>query len=344
MPIRVVCENETEYDAQTGTFSYCDHTFTCDDSLLTKVAKCPKCRNPIRVGSSHRHVWADSGQPVADPKAVNRRAVLETQKTTERPAPQNRNAVAPATEAAERGVDSRSRTPRQKVRVANCPACGSKLLEHQTRCPACQAEVVKPVGMVASSLLTNKPVGFHRWVLRTVFASVPPTVLSWSAHGLVAGMMLAVNLLALVSLKTNYAVAVSMLSVFALLVYAYVYITCYRTCHNLGLPLAWWQRLFWNSILRIARSKNWVYDVALGRDRMVLDLRNQGTNDSTLLQTENITTCEVLDLEGCPISDHGTAPLHFLKDLRCLVLKGTYVSQKEIGRLQLSLPQCWIWY
>lgn len=74
MTIRIVCENETGYDPTTGTFAYCDHTFTCDDSLLAKVTRCPKCQNSIRVGTSHRHVWADTGQPVADPNAVKQHA------------------------------------------------------------------------------------------------------------------------------------------------------------------------------------------------------------------------------------------------------------------------------
>lgn len=85
MTIRIVCENETGYDPTTGTFAYCDHTFTCDDSLLAKVTRCPKCQNSIRVGTSHRHVWADTGQPVADPNAVKQHA----RKLAERPSSSN---------------------------------------------------------------------------------------------------------------------------------------------------------------------------------------------------------------------------------------------------------------
>jgi hypothetical protein len=117
MTIRIVCENETGYDPTTGTFAYCDHTFTCDDSLLAKVTRCPKCQNSIRVGTSHRHVWADTGQPVADPNAVKQHArKLAERSSSNSGQPRNGNS---ATEKASPGAPNGSPAPNPKAAVSN---------------------------------------------------------------------------------------------------------------------------------------------------------------------------------------------------------------------------------
>jgi|GEM_PF-1588599 len=353
MSIRLVCENEASYDPQSGTFTYCDHSFTCDESLLAKVTKCPKCQNPIRVGSSRRHVWADNGQPVADPNAVNQQAMKEH--SGKEPAAKgvddkqqgpggksSSTKAASSTQASSSGGTKRSRSKSPKSNA--CHSCGAPLNESYKKCPACFAPVSQPKGLSSTSLTLKQPIGFHRWVLRTVLAGVPPNILGWGSHLLALGMLIAVSLLAFAFFSRQAASIVTGFAVFFVFLYAYVFFTCYRTCTNLDVPLRWWQQIFWHQILGAGRRRGWVYDPALGRERIILDLRGKKVNDDLLVTMENITVCEVLDLQGCPITDKGTQGLHFLKDLRCLVLKGTLVSKLEIARLQKSLPQCWIWY
>lgn len=340
MTIRLVCENETSYDPQSGTFTYCDHAFSCDDSLLAKVTRCPKCKNPIRVGSSKRHVWADTGQPVADPNAINQHAMKEQASKGEGGKKKATASSSPST----RTPSTSARGKANRAKPIACPSCGAKLNESHTKCPACLVTVAQPKGLLSSSLIIDRPVGFHRWVLRSVLAGMPPTILGWCAHLLAFAMFVAVCSLAFVGLSRQPAMIISGIAAGIGLVYIYVYFTCYRTCTNLEFPLRWWQQIFWRQILASGRRRNWIDDPALGRERIILDLRGQKVNDALLITMENITVCEILDLEGCPITDKGTQGLHFLKELRCLVLKGTLVSQLEIARLQKSLPNCWLWY
>lgn len=367
MTIRIVCENETGFDPSTGTFAYCDHTFTCDDSLLAKVTRCPKCQNAIRVGSSHRHVWADTGAPVADPNAVKHHALKQATKAATGAAPKSKSAASPvgggrdsssgrqvadapgrgqtATTKGAAGQQGRagSAAPREKKIPIKCHNCGTLLAEVQPKCPACLADLSKPAGLSGGTLKTKVPVGFHRWVLAGAFAGVKPLHLAIFLHATVAILTVVLFGFALLSESSNAkTVTAIILGVFVLL-YAYVNYACYRACYDLGYPLRWWQRLFWLRILAAARRRNWVDDPTSEYERGVLDLRGKNINDVTLVQVENLTISEVLDIEGCPVSDRGMKALHYLKNLRCLVLVGTGVTAEEVGRLQKSLPNCWIW-
>ena len=335
MTIRIVCENETGYDAASGTFNYCDHTLTCDDSLLAKVTKCPKCMNPIRVGSSRRHVWLETGQPVADAHAVSHQAIQQAQKRVpsplDTPEPEKKKPVV-------------ARRRPKRVQVAICPSCGTSVSEAQPRCPACRAEIVRPKGLSTSSLKISRPVGFHRWVLKTVFSGVNPSIVAWTLHGSILLLGLATVSVAFISFDPPVATGWLIAVMVVWCCYAYIYFCCYRACTDLSFSLRWWQRIFWNMLLRSGRKKNWVVDATDGRERPVLDLREERISDELLMQNDRLTTCEVLDLENCPISDQGAQALHFLKDLRCLIIRGTAITSKERARLQVSLPMCWIWY
>ncbi len=404
MTIRIVCENETGYDPTTGTFTYCDHTFTCDDSLLAKVTRCPKCQNSIRVGTSHRHVWADSGQPVADPNAVKQHArqlaAKERSGTNGKVngngggkgtgngqtagngngGGRNSGALPPAPAdptATPRGADPKDRRPAAKndsaqgkptaaavasprgakagasVSASNRPArstpikcynCGTLLVELQPKCPSCLADLNKPAGLVVDSLKIKNPVGFHRWLFTTAFAGVKPMQLTLGFNGFLLAFVAAIYGLVGLSVEPTVLMYVSIGFGVVLLLYAYVFYCCHRACTDLGYPLRWWQRAFWLWVLYFARQRNWSYDPADEGNRPILDMREKNINDQTLVQLENLTQCEVLDIAGCPVSDRGTKPLHFLRHLRCLVLVGTGITPEEVGRLQRSLPNCWIWH
>jgi hypothetical protein len=385
MTIRIVCENETGYDPTTGTFMYCDHTFTCDDSLLAKVTRCPKCQNSIRVGTSHRHVWADSGKPVADPNTVKQHArklaaaknagpVLDPAPTTNPGKSQGSVAVGaagngpngrrekgkatpgqtapPRATETTRGQPSAARPPvgaasdgkPRRAAPIKCYNCGTLLQEIQPKCPACLADLSQPAGLGSPSLVVRAPVGFHRWLFTTAFAGVKPTQLFYGWQGLVLALTLVSYGLLMMLLPPQLRPAISIAYGVLAVLYVYVTYACYRACTNLGYPLRWWQRYFWLWVLAFARRRQWSYDPTEEDHRLILDLREQNINDLTLVQVENLTQCEVLDIAGCPVTDRGTRALHYLRNLRCLVLVGTGVSQPEVGRLQKSLPNCWIWH
>jgi hypothetical protein len=396
MTIRIVCENETGYDPTTGTFTYCDHAFTCDDSLLAKVTRCPKCQNSIRVGTSHRHVWADSGQPVADPNAVKQHArqlaakeraagngngngkgtasgkaagngngkdALPPAPADPTAAPQaaaHRDRQSPAKRGSAQGQSTATNvaSPRGAKTAAGvsashrperptpikCYNCGTLLVELQPKCPSCLADLTKPAGMVVDSLKIKNPVGFHRWLFTTAFAGVKPMQLTLGFNGFLLAFVAAIYRLLALSVEPTVLLYVSIGFGVVLLLYAYVFYCCHRACTDLAYPLRWWQRAFWLWVLYFARQRNWSYDPADEGNRPILDMREKNINDLTLVQLENLTQCEVLDIAGCPVSDRGTKPLHFLRHLRCLVLVGTGITHEEVGRLQRSLPNCWIWH
>jgi len=396
MTIRIVCENETGYDPTTGTFTYCDHAFTCDDSLLAKVTRCPKCQNSIRVGTSHRHVWADSGQPVADPNAVKQHArqlaakeraagngngngkgtasgkaagngngkdALPPAPADPTAAPQaaaHRDRQSPAKRGSAQGQSTATNvaSPRGAKTAAGvsashrperptpikCYNCGTLLVELQPKCPSCLADLTKPAGMVVDSLKIKNPVGFHRWLFTTAFAGVKPMQLTLGFNGFLLAFVAAIYGLVALSVEPTVLLYVSIGFGVVLLLYAYVFYCCHRACTDLAYPLRWWQRAFWLWVLYFARQRNWSYDPADEGNRPILDMREKNINDLTLVQLENLTQCEVLDIAGCPVSDRGTKPLHFLRHLRCLVLVGTGITHEEVGRLQRSLPNCWIWH
>lgn len=390
MTIRIVCENETGYDPTTGTFAYCDHTFTCDDSLLAKVTRCPKCQNAIRVGTSHRHVWADTGQPVADPNAVKQHA----RKLAERnsgyggqsqngKAGSNGNGTSASNGHANGGAKSASsavgsvngstRTatatassndtnsdrkvrPNSSASLATqprnerptpirCYNCGTLLVEAQPKCPACLTDLTPPSGIGSTSFKLRTPVGFNRWVVATAFSGVKSTFLAIALHFTVAAFVGVVYGLAMMMSPQFAWTGISIAAGVVALLYIYVAYACHRACSNLSYSLRWWQRGFWLLVLYFARKRNWTYEPADEENqRSILDLRGKNINDSTLVQQDHLTNSEVIDVSGCPLTDRGTKPLHYLRSLRCLVLVGTAISKTEVARLQKSLPNCWIWH
>ncbi|MBL8889619.1 MAG: hypothetical protein JNL67_06550 [Planctomycetaceae bacterium] len=390
MTIRIVCENETGYDPTTGTFAYCDHTFTCDDSLLAKVTRCPKCQNSIRVGTSHRHVWADTGQPVADPNAVKQHARKLAErnsgyggqsqngkansngqgtstangKTNNGPTASNPAVGAGKDSSRSTPADSRANGPpvEKKVKPSTsgplptqprgerptpirCYNCGTLLVEAQPKCPACLADLTPPAGIGSTAFKLRNPVGFNRWVVATAFSGVKPLFLAIALHVTVAMFVGVIYGLTMMTSPQYAWAGISIAAGLISLLYAYVAYACHRACSNLSYSLRWWQRGFWLLVLYFARKRNWSYEPADEENkRSILDLRGKNINDNTLVQQEQLTNSEVIDVSGCPLTDRGTKPLHYLRSLRCLVLVGTAISKTEVARLQKSLPNCWIWH
>lgn len=390
MTIRIICENETGYDPTTGSFAYCDHTFTCDDSLLAKVTRCPKCQNSIRVGTSHRHVWADTGKPVADPNVVKQQARKEAERSSANTGPsQNTKAgsngsgkspangqlgggakptnsvgrsgtgatrASAAVSSANESNGERRAKPNapgsqepppgnERTNAIRCPSCGTLLAEPKSKCHSCLTELTTPSGIGITSFKLATPVGFNRWVIASAFGGAKPAHLAIGLHVTVA-VLVCVNygLAMLMSPQSAWA-WVSIAAGVIALSYLYVAYACHRACSDLSYSLRWWQRRFWLLVLYFARRKNWSDQPSdEGKRRSVLDFRGQGVNDGTLVQQEQLTKSEVIDVSGCPLTDRGTKPLHYLRNLRRLVLVGTAISKEEVARLQKSLPNCWIWH
>ena len=109
-------------------------------------------------------------------------------------------------------------------------------------------------------------------------------------------------------------------------------------------PLEWYQAPFWLGLLRAARALKWSgYDPSIST-RHVIDCRHDPIDDDQLKALNGLTECEVLDLEGCPITDQSLSTIVKLKQLDCLVLVDTDVSQKGVHALQRRAPKLWVWY
>lgn len=99
----------------------------------------------------------------------------------------------------------------------------------------------------------------------------------------------------------------------------------------------------WNAVLFFARQQNWQkYDPKLA-GRKIINLRSQPLGDAELAMVDDLAECQVLDLEGCPVSDSGLNCLYGHHHLQCLVLRKTLVSRQGAAMLQQSIPRLWIW-
>ena len=80
------------------------------------------------------------------------------------------------------------------------------------------------------------------------------------------------------------------------------------------------------------------------KGRKIIDCRGEGITDDKLRELEDISLCEVLDLEQTPVTDQGLRQLYGLPNLHCLVLRKTFVTHDGVFRLQQTHPKLWIWY
>ena len=69
-----------------------------------------------------------------------------------------------------------------------------------------------------------------------------------------------------------------------------------------------------------------------------------GPNQLPDLYHAMVEACEVLDLEGSPVSDKSLKAISKMSKLSCLVIRDTNISNKGVDALTWRMPQLWIWY
>lgn len=223
-----------------------------------------------------------------------------------------------------------------------CPKCGS-ILDDRKKCIACGYET--PLVQAAQkpiSQMKAKPAGFQLWFQGIMADGVGMPLFKFGMHAFVTTVVAALLTLAFL-LGGSSALYLILFACVLGLAYLLIVIQTKRLAHVPGTGLPFYLKPMWNTVLQMARKQNWqAYDSRLA-GRLIIDVRGQAFGDRELLDLENLNLCQVLDAEGTDLTDNSLAAMHGLKNLRCLVLKGTHVQPEAVFRLQQSLPKCWIW-
>lgn len=186
--------------------------------------------------------------------------------------------------------------------------------------------------------------GMQRWFTNILGENIPIRVLEYGAH--LAVIIWTVLLFAAIVYSIGWLLKVPL----ALLLIASVtlYVALIRKGHAFAADptegLAWYQEPFWNGLLFLARTLNWTgYDSTL-KGRVIIDQRKTQVTDAQFAKLPQLAECEVLDLEGCPITDKSLKAISKMSKLSCLVIRDTEISDKGIDALTRRMPQLWIWY
>ncbi len=191
--------------------------------------------------------------------------------------------------------------------------------------------------------------GFQRWFSKTMNEGVSVKVLEYSAHvmlGILGLFILGAALIGIAGYGAGTIGGLVMLLAVcsAAMLYAGLVYKGHQFLRDPKARLAWFQKPFWNLLLRLARLMNWQgYDQRL-RNRKIIRVRERFFRDHEIMELDGIRNCQVLDLQGTGVTDRGLLHLYGLKHLQCVVLKGTSVTHEGVFRLQQSFPRLWIWY
>ena len=322
MSIKIKC-NRAVVDPETNDRRPCGHIFKVDSSLAGKVLRCPRCKQGIEI--------PQPGKP-KDARPKKR----------PRPAAPVEN-LAPL--AGKETKNSLGQSSRDYQKVTVCQKCG-KPVTGQT-CNACGFKEIRRNDKNIRNI-KPKPVGMQRWLIATINQALPARYLAIMIH---IGLAIIV---ALICFATITAMSREALSAFAgisilgigflpCVAYLALVFKSYQFLLQPGAQLAWFQRPFWNWILRLARKQNWKdYDSRLS-SREVITVSDEDFDDQDLLELDRFRYANVLDLEGTKITDNGLEALYGMKQLQCLVLRNTLVSKTEVYRFQQTFPKVWIW-
>ena len=186
--------------------------------------------------------------------------------------------------------------------------------------------------------------GMQRWFCKVLGESIPIRVLEYGAH------LAVVIWTALLFAAIVYTIGWLFKIPLTLLLIASVtlYVALIRKGHSLAADpteeLEWYQEPFWNGMLFLSRKLNWTgYDSNL-KGRVVIDRRQDPVDDAQFAKLRQLAECEVLDIEGCPITDKSLKAISKMSKLSCLVIRDTKISDKGIDALIRRMPQLWIWY
>lgn len=233
-------------------------------------------------------------------------------------------------------------------RMERCKKCGN--IVDNGQCTVCKYiepkfdKLHQPLHEIEIELA-----GFQRWCCQTMNEGVSVRVIEYAAHGML--LFLAVFLLVVAvfgclgfGIGPLGGTLLLIADCMAVMFYIGIIYKGHQFLRNPNAQLAWFQKPFWNLMLRVSRMMKWEgYDSGL-KDRRVIKVRERLFRDHEILDLEGIKTCQVLDLQGTGVTDRGLLDLYGLTHLRCVILKRTKVTHEAVFRLQQSFPRLWIWY
>ena len=186
--------------------------------------------------------------------------------------------------------------------------------------------------------------GMQRWFTNILGESIPIRFMEYGAH--LAVIIWTVLVFAAIVYSIGWLLKIPLMLL--LIASVTLYVALIRKGHAFAADpteeLAWYQEPFWNGLLFLARKLNWTgYDSNL-KGRVIIDQRKTQVTDALFAKLPQLAECEVLDLEGCPITDKSLKAISKMSNLSCLVIRDTQISDKGIDALTRRMPQLWIWY
>ncbi|MEM9943897.1 MAG: hypothetical protein AAF939_20220 [Planctomycetota bacterium] len=236
---------------------------------------------------------------------------------------------------------------RPRETVLKCSKC--RALCVYGRCPECQ-HIMAPYDRLYVPLteIEIQPAGFQRWFLRTISDSTNIRPLIGAGHMIVTMFVILLIALGVAFLNGYYFgrdVGIGVL-VFAGLFAIYYLLFVIKGKRFLSRPairLNWMQRPLWNSVLTLARLFRWQgYDKSL-KGRKIIKIKDRSFDDRRLAEID-LNQCEVLDLQRTSVTNEALKLICGMKNLRCLVLRKTQVTNEGAYRIQQAKPNVWIWH
>ena len=186
--------------------------------------------------------------------------------------------------------------------------------------------------------------GMQRWFTNILGESIPIRFMEYGAH--LAVIIWTVLVFAAIVYSIGWLLKIPL--TLLLIASVTLYVALIRKGHAFAADpteeLAWYQEPFWNGLLFLARKLNWTgYDSNL-KGRVIIDQRKTQVTDALFAKLPQLAECEVLDLEGCLITDKSLKAISKMSNLSCLVIRDTQISDKGIDALTRRMPQLWIWY
>lgn len=342
MLIEIQCSNLGEFDPATGRSMVCGQRMMVDSAQIGQLVACPKCKQQVEVRASKYDPPQQPSQPGPRTQAGSAAA---KPKGKRRP---SGNADAPVKTDIMNVAFSEQNLQASPIagQAQLCRKCGTPA--PYGRCPACKyvepkyAKMHLPLDKIKLQLT-----GMQLWFCHTLREGMSVQTLAIVSHiamgSLVMVMMLLMGLLFMNGNTISACILLGMLFVLSYFYGVAVY-KGYQFTRNPKTRLAWFQRLFWNFMLMLARMGKWEnYDSRL-KDRRVIKVKDRGFTDGEISMLDGIRNVQVLDLENTEVTDQGVALLYRLEHLQCVVLRRTNVSHDAVLRLQQTFPRLWIWH
>lgn len=319
-PIQFRCSNIVSYDAASEAYVRCDCELTAPANEIAKYVRCPKCNSQVLVppqteisGSGNKAVRE------VDP-ARGARAALEATVPSDVP---TKSLVFSAFDAKHR-----------------CNRCGGSLGENY-RCVVCGYQTILLTDVAVGDEVDVRPAGCQLWLAQKLAHGIAVQSLVLAAHSFVA-IVLIILVTAAFGLGGGAAWIVLIAAVVFASIYLHLVLASRRIARRPPARLNVWQRFLWNLVLFVYRMRGWRPGNSAFTWR-VLDIKNRPFDDRQITSLPNLTSVQVLDLEGTGLTDAGLLKLQGLKGLQRLVVRRTNVTQEAVFALQQRLPQTWIW-